>query len=268
MANQFTDISAILETWYQGERGSYLLAQLQAELDRRLETAFGYHMLQLGPLDCGPLFGECRIRHRIFAGEQAGADIGLLCERGELPLESDSIDVIIAHHALEFVENPHQVLRELQRVLVPQGQLLITGWNPHSLVGLGSALRGLHRRSPWRAHRPVSPHRLTDWLNLLGCDAEHCSYLYNLPPLGTGRLRQWMEKGDQWCATHGLPTGGLYLMHAVKQVPAHKRPRSVRRRAGKLIGLAVPGPAAQPSPAPAARPIAGAARKPTDPARH
>ncbi len=268
MTRQFNEISTYLETWYRSERGAYLRRQLQAEIDRRLETAFGYHILQVGPVQCGPLFGECRIRHRVLSAAQPGEGIGLICDSTELPLESDSVDVIIAHHSLEFTEHPHQVLRELQRVLTPQGQLLLTGWNPHSLHGIATRLRRMRRRSAWRGHRPVSSSRLTDWLNLLGFEVEDSSYLYSLPPLGSGRLRRMMERCDQWCAQHSLPIGGFYLLRAVKQVPAHNRPKPVRRRAEKLIGLAVAGSSPQPSPAPTVRPVGSAARNNGDTVLH
>ncbi|MFV8817279.1 class I SAM-dependent methyltransferase [Haliea sp. E17] len=245
MTEQFSEISAALETWYRGERGAYLLSRLQASLDARLDTAFGYHILQTGPVQCGPLFGECRIHHRIRASEQGGTDIGLVCAGDELPLESDSVDVIIAHHALEFSPNPHQVLRELHRVLTPQGQLFLTGWNPYSGSGLLQRLRALAPRSPWREQSPVSVRRLTDWLNLLGCEVESTSYHYHLAPAGQGRLRAALEGLNDWCAQVGLPMGGIYLVHAIKQVGASQRPRLARRRE-RFIGLGVTSPVSSP----------------------
>ncbi len=249
--DQFNDILTELESWYDSDRGQYMLGQLRASLRPHLENAFGYHILQLGPVREHALFGDCRIHHRIHASNRAGSDIGLLCESGEIPLESDSVDVVIGHHCLEFVDNPHQVLREIQRVLTPQGQLLMVGFNPFSLRGLLTASRGLSRRSAWRQHEPVSARRLTDWMHLLGCELQDSHYLYALPPLGRGRLRRGMESLDTWLGQHNVPLGGVYLLHAVKTVVAQNRPRSLLRRHGeKLIDLAVPKPAVAPSPTP------------------
>ncbi len=257
MTDQFNEISSYLETWYRSERGRYLLACLQARIDHCLETAFGYHILQTGPVRSGALFGECRIQHRIHAGERPGEGIGLLCQGDELPLESDSIDVIIAHHALEFSPNPHQVLRELQRVLTPQGQLLLTGWNPYSAQGLLKRVRGLAPHSPWRAHSPVSLRRLVDWLNLLGCELESAEYLDQLPQPGSGRVRATLQGMDQWCTRHRLPFGGLYLVQAIKQVAGSQQPRILRRKE-RFIGLGVARPVSAPGAAPGL-PQAGAA---------
>lgn len=251
--DQFNDILLELESWYRGDRGQYLLGQLRSTLRPHLENAFGYHILQIGPVREHTLFGDCRIHHRVQASESAGAGVGLVCETGEIPLESDSVDVVIAHHSLEFVDNPHQALREIQRVLTPQGQLLVIGFNPLSLRGLATAVRGLSERSSWRHHQPVSTRRLTDWLHLLGCELQDSHYLYALPALGSGRLRRGMETVDGWAARHNLPVGGAYVLRAIKTVVAQNRPRSRLRRHGeKLIDLAVPKPAIAPNPAPRA----------------
>lgn len=253
MSDQFNDILTELETWYGGERGRYLLEQLRETLKPHLENAFGYHMLQIGPVRGQALFGDCRIHHRIHASDRGAQGIDLVCEAGEIPLETDSVDVVIAHHSLEFVSNPHQVLREIQRVLTAQGQLLVIGFNPISLRGIASSVRGWSPQSPWRQHYPVTPRRLTDWLHLLGCELQDSHYVYALPAIGGGRLRRSMESMDAWCARHNLPLGGVYVLHAIKTVIAQNRPRSRLRRHGeKLIDLAVPKPAVAPSPAPRA----------------
>lgn len=217
-----------------------------------LDTSFGYHILQLGITGEQELTSTSPINHRMIASERAGRNISLVCRNDELPLDSDSIDTVIAHHSLEFADNPHQVLREIQRVLTPQGQLLVIGFNPYSLAGLGSTLRGLSRNSLWRQHRPVSEKRLTDWLHLLGCEVQESVRLYGLPPVGSGRLRRWLTAADGWSNRHNLPTGGIYILHAIKQVSAIHRPRRQRRlRRERLIGLAVPKPGVAPSPTPA-----------------
>lgn len=266
MSGQFNEILQELESWYTSERGQYLLQCLQVQLQPHLDNAFGYHILQTGPLHGEALFGGCRINHRIRACRQSGEGVSLVCEGAEIPLESDSVDVVIAHHSLEFVDKPHQVLRELQRILTPQGQLLVIGFNPHSLRGLVSAARGLSPRSPWRHHHPVTSRRLSDWLHLLGFELRESAHLYAVPPIGGGRLRQATEALDQWCMRHRLPLGGLYMQRAVKQVAAQNRPRSILRRHGeKLIDLAVPKPGVSPNPAPGAptRTPGAAARRPS-----
>jgi len=217
-----------------------------------LDISFGYHILQMGVAPGCPLYDQSTINHRIYTGNHSGPDVSLLAHSDELPLESDSIDTLIAHHSLEFSSNPHQVLREMQRVLAPQGHMLIVGFNPYSLLGVGASLRRMARNPLWRQQHPVSRHRLTDWLHLLGCEVQSCSNVYGLPPIGSGKLHAILTRGDSWSNSHNLPTGGLYVVHAIKQVSALNKPRlRLRERGERLIGLAVPKPSAAPSPTPA-----------------
>lgn len=254
MIPQFSDNHRQLESWYDSEGGVYLLDCIRSTLSEVLDTSFGYHSLQLGVTRGHPLFDGSPINHRIYAADSPGGDVSLLARGDELPLESDSIDLVIAHHSLEFTDYPHQVLREIQRVLTPQGHLVVIGFNPYSLHGLGARLRRLRRQSLWQSHRPVSENRMSDWLHLLGCEVEARFRLYSLPLVGSGRLRNWLARGDGWCNRHNLPLGGLYILHAIKQVSALHRPHRARMRRARLIGLA----------APAAAPRNGAAARGTD----
>jgi SAM-dependent methyltransferase len=249
MNSEFSDILTELESWYERDNGRYLLKCTGQAMQGLLEKTFGYHILQMGITRAQPLFEGSSINHRIYASHESGGAVSLVCEPEELPLESDSVDAVIAHHSLEFAAHPHQVLRELQRVLRSQGQLLIVGFNPYSLSGIGNYARGFSRRPLWQRHHPVSERRLTDWLHLLGCEVQNSHRLYTLPPFGGARIRRWLTLGDQWANRHNLPVGGLYLLHAIKQQPAlHRRRRSLKLASESLMGLAVPKPKTAPTP--------------------
>ena len=254
MDSDFSDISAELETWYGRGGGEYLLAAIRDSLEPILDTSFGYHLVQIGPGRDQALYEGSRINHRIYCSDTAGGDVNLVAVAEELPLESDSVDTLIALHCLDFSERPHEALREMQRVVTPQGKLIIIGFNPYSLLGAGTRMRRLTGNRLWQEHTPVSQQRLTDWLRLLGCQIESQQSLYRVPPIGSGRLRNWLTRLDQWGARHSLPCGGVYLLHAIKQVAGINRPDAVRRRE-RLMGLAVPKPSAVPAPSPA-RPAA------------
>jgi len=254
MSTECNDIRAELESWYKQASEGYLHVNLQETITELLSTAFGYHILQLGVCRGMPLFGDCSINHRVYCAEQGGEGIDLQARGDELPLDSDSVDVVIVHHSLEFSTNPHQTLREAQRVLTPQGHLLVVGINPVSLLGVATRMRGLSSNSLWYSHQALSERRLSDWLGLLGCEVQSRTHLYGIPPTGKGRLREWLIRADQWLRRRNLPLGGLYVLHAVKQVAAIHRPQRVLRRRERLIGLATP----------AATPRAGAAAREGD----
>jgi len=256
MQSECSEILHELESWYGRESGHYLVESTRSALSGILDTSFGYHALQLSATRNLPLLDASPINHRIYAAECPGELVDLVTRGEELPLESDSIDVVIAHHSLEFAENPHQVLRELQRVLTPQGHLVVIGFNPFSLQGINARLRGLLGHPLWQRNRPVSENRLADWMRLLGCEVQNRTRLYGVPPVGSGRLRRWLIRCDAWSNRLNLPLGGLYIVHAIKQVSALHRPHRLRPRRGRLIGLA----------APVATPRAGAASREGEPA--
>ena len=244
-------ISQGIDRWYERPNGHYVLDALRATLEPVLATAFGYHVVQLGLSSKHQLLHNSPINHRIYVADQPGADAGLIADSDELPLQSDSIDLLIAHHSLEFGPNPHAVLREIHRVLAPQGQLIIVGFNPYSVLGVGALVQRLAGSELWRQQRAVSRHRMTDWLHLLGCDVQSCHYIYGVPPVGRGALHTALTRADNWLSKNNLPMGGLYILHAIKQVHGVNRPRMrLRERGERLIELAVPKPAAAPSPAP------------------
>jgi SAM-dependent methyltransferase len=214
---------------------------LQQRLQPLLDRSFGYHVMQLGPLPGLDLIAGSPINHRIRACAQTHPAAGLRCYSDELPLESDSIDMLVAVHALEFESHPHASLREMQRVLRPHGHLVVIGFNPGSLLGLGLYLRGLRRDPLWSTHKPVSPHRLHDWLRLVDCQLEAIQYLYPLPLFGSGSLRRAIGRFDDWAMRRDLPGGGIYIAHAIKERAAMRPVRPRNRVQSALPGLALVG---------------------------
>lgn len=245
---QSSEISRALESWYARVGGAEMLVDLRSELQPILDLAFGYHVLQYGPTTRHCLIEDSPINHHLMASDSPLGRPSLLCHGDELPLESDSVDLLVAFHALEFSAHPHACLREMQRVLRPRGHLVIIGFNPRSLAGILRALRRRRPESLWSRHQPVSAHRLTDWLRLVDCELESVRHVHHLPLLGRGRLRRGIEAVDRWAMRQGLPGGSVYLAHALKQIPGARRPRPVRPAAeSRLAGLAVAG---RPTPAP------------------
>ncbi|MDP5055039.1 MAG: class I SAM-dependent methyltransferase [Congregibacter sp.] len=248
---QSIEISRALESWYARESGEQLCDAIRERLEPVLGLSFGYHILQIGPMPTRSLIDESPINHQIFASAAVDQKASLVCHADELPLESDSVDALVAFHALEFDEQPHGSLREMQRVLRPHGHLIIVGFNPLSLLGASQYVRGLKKTSLWnkQRHRPVTLRRLTDWLRLVDCELESSQQLFPIPLVGKGRVRRFVEQVDEWACDHHLPGGGVYIAHAIKQIAGVRRPRSLRARArASFIGLGVAG-----SPAPTPR---------------
>jgi SAM-dependent methyltransferase len=202
-----------LSEWFATPQGGYVLTREQKYFDRTVSDIFGYNALQLGLPEHGFLRNN-RMPLRFSAGNQSGNAVRLICT--ELPFDCDSLDLVVLPHVLEFSEYPHQVLREVARVLRPEGNLLISGLNPRSLWGMH---RVLSRRKgyPWQGNFIALP-RLKDWLALLGFEVVGGRFAAYAPPFSTTK---WLERfaymeaaGDRWWAV----SGGIYFVHAIKRV--------------------------------------------------
>lgn len=227
-----------LQDWLSTPQGQYVLSWEQAKVEQAVGDIFGFHAVQLGLPECDFLAAS-RIPLRLCAGD--AGPIAVACDFRELPFATGSVDLVILPHVLEFAEDPHQVLREVERILIPEGQVVVIGFNPLSLWGLR---RGLARRRncfPWNG-RYLSVQRLKDWLQLLGFEVNRGSFGCYAPPLrqerAFSRFRFMELAGDRWWGF----AGGVYMVRAVKRVAGMRliQPawHNSRRRAKSLAPIA------------------------------
>jgi SAM-dependent methyltransferase len=181
--------SAALRSWYQRPLGRLLAETELAALETELPTLFGYHLLVLDPPWERIHLNASRIPHHVIQSVEplTQSQAGLGGHTEDWPIMSDTIDAIVLPHTLEITSDPHQVLREADRSLIPDGHLVIIGFNPHSLWGLRRVLTPKRQQMPWDT-RFLSMNRIKDWLGLLGFDTLHCHYLLQRPPLQNLRL--------------------------------------------------------------------------------
>ena len=201
-----------LGEWFETPLGQYLIAREQAYFDHAVADIFGFHALQLG-LCQYDLLRANRMPFRCKAG--TGAPARLLADMQQLPIASQSIDLLVLPHVLEFSANPHQILREVERVLMPEGRVIVSGFNPWSLWGLRAMLDT--DGYPW-CGKFVNLPRLKDWLALLGFEMAAGSLCCYAPPFRReawlSRFRVMEQAGDRWWAM----AGGVYFLHAIKRV--------------------------------------------------
>jgi SAM-dependent methyltransferase len=221
----------MLSEWLQTPAGQYILAWEQAQFDSAVEDVFGFNAVQVG-LPGLDFLRESRIALKVRAGIDAGCT--LVTEAGRLPLASQSIDLLVLPHLLEFSPQPHRILREAERVLMPEGNIVISGFNPLSLWGARRAF-GWNRRSPPWSGKFLGLLRLKDWLSLLGFELNGGRFGCYAPPFAQARWLQrcaFMEKaGDRWWPI----CGGVYVVRAIKRtigtrlvVPSWRHKRAAR----------------------------------------
>jgi len=231
-----------LDAWTRTALGEHLIGLEQRLVDQILPRLYGFHLMQLGISSQTPLYANSMIRHRFSIAAQSGdGNVSAISELEQLPIESDSLDVMLVHHALEYSDRPHQLLREAARVVVPHGNLIVIGFNPLSLFGLRQLASSRFGGPIWQGQL-FSAHRVADWLRLLDFGIDSIQFSgHSLPvqnPSILDRLGRVDELGLKW----GLPGGASWMIHACKQVSPLTPVKSFRRP--RAPRLAVPFPAA------------------------
>ncbi len=203
--------------WFQTPQGQAVLAAERAIASPILSRLFGYHILQVGCNEEISLIDDSPVGHKIiFSASWRPGGKNAVADNEELPLATDSIDVVVIHHALDFTHDSHRLLREVTRVLRPGGQMVIVGFNPYSHWGFWKLFK---RKShiPWRG-RFISRGRLTDWLQLLNLQIETVEYGLHFAPLRFKRLLNHYQTLENLGRRMNSRLGGAYLFVCVKQV--------------------------------------------------
>jgi SAM-dependent methyltransferase len=204
------------EDWLTTPAGQYVLNWEQVKHDELVVDIFGFNAVQLSlPGHDFLRANRMPFRFRCDDGRYDGVS-EVRADLHYLPFANNSIDLVVMPHTLEFDPNPHQVLREVERVLVPEGHVIVTGFNPFSLWG---AKRKLSRREalpPWRGAYLSVP-RLKDWFSLLGFEMQAGAYGCYAPAV---TQEKWLRRfqfldaaGDRWWPI----VGAVYVVQAIKR---------------------------------------------------
>ena len=216
-----------LGPWLDTPPGRCLRAWEQAQFDEAVADVFGYHALQLGLPEIPSL--QCnRMPHRWLAlpahvqAEVPGAS--LVTDFEALPFGPNSLDLVTLPHTLELSADPHGTLREVERVLVPEGRAIVCGFNPASLWGLRQRRARLYRRLGLgelylpEAGEFINYWRMRDWLRLLGFEVESSRFGLYRPAV---RSEAWLAR-YRWLDGLGERSwsifGAAYFIVAVKRV--------------------------------------------------
>ncbi|SHI18960.1 methyltransferase domain-containing protein [Ferrimonas marina] len=159
-----TDKIVAPSQWEEFPDGPWLQEQIGAGLDAWWPRIFGYHLLKLGALSRHLPSGLCPVPHQFSLANDQAEVLGKL---NALPFQATSIDACLATFCLEYHQDPHGLLREIDRVLISGGHLILVGFNPISALSLGYLWPPNHKRLPWRG-RLFTPARVQDWLGVLG----------------------------------------------------------------------------------------------------
>jgi SAM-dependent methyltransferase len=213
---------ADIETWFASPLGQRILVQEKACIDVLLPEMFGYHLMQLSVLRNINLFESSSTSHQFSVmpfdyrhALSTPAPVSTIAAEFEsLPIETDSIDVTLLHHALEFSFNPHLLLKEAARTIIPNGHIVIVGFNPYGLLGLGTPLACLLSGSHFYRRHQLRMARLKDWCKVLELEMVYQDQgYYGLPS------NQYHSSILETVGKRLLPfMGGFYLLVLRKNV--------------------------------------------------
>jgi SAM-dependent methyltransferase len=236
--------------WLKTAPGRYLINWERANFDEAVSDIFGFHALQLGLHELNHLQSN-RMPHkwlastseldqedfvpsnelsyasdnaRTFAGSISSSRVALVCASEALPFPENSLDLVVLPHTLEISSDPHATLREVARVLVPEGRVVISGFNPTSLWGLRQRRGHLYQRLGYdnmflpKTGEFIGYWRLRDWLRLLDFEVESGHFGCYRPALTN---QKWLDRFAwmDWAGKRWWPIfGAVYFLVAVKRV--------------------------------------------------
>lgn len=258
--------------WLASPPGLYMRHWQENACERVVADLFGYHAIQCGnpAIDC---LRANRMPNRVWVSDAteplseaaflassatldslqrddaASGSLLALPPRptllidhfGHLPFAPQSLDLVVLPHVLEFADEPHEILREVDRVLRPEGRLVVTGFNPVSLWGLRqSAGRLIGREWLPEPAQMITIARLRDWLKLLGLSVEEVLHGCYRPAFDRAK---WLERfafmeraGDRWWPI----LGAVYLLSAVKRIPGMRlQGPALRKRFSRRMAASV-----------------------------
>lgn len=208
----------VTDGWYQALADGQFEAHEAQQFRQLLPRIVGFHLLWLGSARQLDWLTHCSIAHRVVMRSVLDDQLRHVSGAYEaLPFASDSIDAVVLPHTLEFHNKPQQVIEEATRVLIPEGQIIILGFNPYSWLGLFSKLRRRSYELPWDG-RFLSCHQIKQWLAAQSCQITDTHYYFYRPPL---QHKSWLQRLQllESIGPYCMPgMGGAYMIVARKKV--------------------------------------------------
>ncbi len=210
------------KSWQELPNGDKVLSAIDEKLYPWWQKFFGYHLLKVGALSHDVNTHDSPIKHQVTCCSSKSCaskkqSSCIVAELDDLPLLEHSVDVCLLSHTLEFSLDPHHVIREANRVLIPNGYLIITGFNPFSLAGLNRAIPYRKKQTPWNEHF-FSPMRVKDWLHLMGFEIlsdERCLHSSLVGKMSDHKLvNSWRKFASNYLTS----LGSVYIIIAKKRV--------------------------------------------------
>lgn len=217
MTQEWMTTQPKLREWYASPLGRALLSEVKREMDAMTAKVFGYQALQLGQIspDVDLLEHSGLLRRMILDPNPHIGDVHVSGDALQLPIATSRVNLLLMLHTLEFCSDPHQLLREADRVVTDDGHVLILGFSPYSFWGIKRMVAGWRGQMPWVGNY-YSRHRIHDWLSLLNFRVVDHRRFFTRLPYGNVPLLKTMAAFEQR-AEWSRSLGAVHLILARKQ---------------------------------------------------
>jgi len=152
--------------WQQLSQGELAREELEKALEPIIERIFGYYLVKIGSLSSQISLAACPIKLQYSCAPHENKQNDLCAKSDCLPFQNNSVDAFVLLGELDFAQDPHKIIREIDRAITADGRLVIAGFNPFSIAGIIKYLP-INRKNILHQGRFFTAGRIKDWLQLL-----------------------------------------------------------------------------------------------------
>ena len=201
--------------WQQLSQGMLAKIELEQALAPICERVFGYYLVKMGSLSSQIDIPSCQVKHQFSCAPHANKHNDMCAQSSKLPLQNNSVDAFLLVGELDFAQDPHQIIREIDRAITADGRVIIAGFNPFSIAGVIKYLP-INRKNILHQGRFFTAARIKDWLQLLDFEiVQQENLLYS-----SLFMRKRLDKHSRvqkWCKRYLPWLSSMYIIVARKR---------------------------------------------------
>ena len=203
------------EHWQDLSQGDNVCEELELALAPIMERIFGYYLVKLGNLSSELALKSCPIKQKFNLSQTLIDSAHIKSKSSQLPLQNNSVDAFMLAGELDFAQDPHQIIREIDRAITSNGHVVIAGFNPFSLAGVMKYLP-INRNNILHEGRFFTAARIKDWLQLLDFEIIQQEQVVYSGLFLRKRLNQ-ASRVQKWCKRYLPWFSSMYVIVARKR---------------------------------------------------
>ncbi|MBF7073098.1 SAM-dependent methyltransferase [Glaciecola sp. MH2013] len=203
------------QAWDDISQGQLIKEELTLACEPLVARIFGYHFVRLGSLSSSIPLNNSPIKHIVNLTEPESSFSDVRGVSSDLPLQNSSVDGFLLAAELDFAQDPHQILREVDRAITANGQVIIAGFNPFSVAGILKYFP-VNKGNLLHQGRFFTANRIKDWLQLLGFEIIETEYIM-YSSLFAGKRWHQGSRLQSFCKRYLPMLSSMYVIVARKR---------------------------------------------------